>query len=132
MFLDELFKFIEARLVLNEEMKESFLGETFKSLKLLTRVAGSRFLSNTSDSLMEYLHSDRDLIVKTFGQMKNPFSLISADDEKEKDKVPIIDTTSAPTNQDNVSTPIINNNDNSVETNGGGTLVTPNQSHQNN
>eukprot|EP00957_Ditylum_brightwellii_P033531 2541351-Ditylum_brightwellii.AAC.1 len=41
---------------------------------------------------MEYLHSDKDLIVKAFGQMKNPFSIISADDKTEKDKVPIADT----------------------------------------
>eukprot|EP00957_Ditylum_brightwellii_P035037 2656626-Ditylum_brightwellii.AAC.1 len=67
-------------------MEESFLGKTFKSLELLMRVMGSRFLSNTLDSLMEYLLSDKDLIVKTFGQMKDPFSLISADDKKEKDK----------------------------------------------
>eukprot|EP00957_Ditylum_brightwellii_P014413 1085052-Ditylum_brightwellii.AAC.1 len=67
-------------------MKESFLKKNFKSLKLLMRVVGSRFLSNAPDSLIEYLHSDKDLIVKTFGQMKNPFSIISADDKNEKDK----------------------------------------------
>eukprot|EP00957_Ditylum_brightwellii_P194184 14788546-Ditylum_brightwellii.AAC.1 len=67
-------------------MKECFLGKTFQSLELLMRVVGSRFLSRAPDSLMEYLHSDKDLIVKAFGQMKNPFSIISADDKTEKDQ----------------------------------------------
>eukprot|EP00957_Ditylum_brightwellii_P034493 2615872-Ditylum_brightwellii.AAC.1 len=62
---------------------------------------------------MEYLHSDRDLIVKTFGQMKNAFSIISADDEKEKDKVPIIDTppVSETGSQGNLTTPVNNQED---------------------
>eukprot|EP00957_Ditylum_brightwellii_P173998 13247420-Ditylum_brightwellii.AAC.1 len=87
---------------------------------------------------MENLHSDKDLIVKTFGQMKNPFSLISADGKKEKDRVPIIDTPSAPetVNQGNVFTPINNNHRNGsgnkhIKTNGGSTLVTPIPNHPN-
>eukprot|EP00957_Ditylum_brightwellii_P054808 4153735-Ditylum_brightwellii.AAC.1 len=60
---------------------------------------------------MKHLNSDKDLIAKTFGQMI----------KKEKDKVPIIDTPSAPetVNQDNLSTPINNNHRNgNVETDG--------------
>eukprot|EP00957_Ditylum_brightwellii_P186828 14225877-Ditylum_brightwellii.AAC.2 len=115
-------------------MKEPFLRKTFRSLKLLMRVVESRFLSSALNSLMEYLHSDKDLIVKTFGQMKNPFSLIFADDKKEKDKVPIIDTPSTPetVNQDNLSTPINNNHRNgNIEIDGGNTLVTPTPNHPN-
>eukprot|EP00957_Ditylum_brightwellii_P130711 9971629-Ditylum_brightwellii.AAC.1 len=63
------------------------------------------------NALMEYLHSDRDLIVKTSGKIKNPCSIISADDKREKDKVTILDTTSAldMITQINPTTPINSN-----------------------
>eukprot|EP00957_Ditylum_brightwellii_P074120 5632298-Ditylum_brightwellii.AAC.1 len=92
-------------------MKESFLGKYFKSLDTLTRVARSRFLMSAPNALMEYLHSDRDLIVMTSGKMKNPCSIISADDKREKVKVTILYTTSAldTVTQNNPTTPINSN-----------------------
>eukprot|EP00957_Ditylum_brightwellii_P038321 2897074-Ditylum_brightwellii.AAC.1 len=46
--------------------------------------------------------------------MKNPFSIISADDKKEKDKVSMVDTLSEPEtgSHDNVTTPVNNQGDN--------------------
>eukprot|EP00957_Ditylum_brightwellii_P065786 4990233-Ditylum_brightwellii.AAC.1 len=89
-------------------MKESFLGKTFKSLELPTRVVGSRFLSSTPDSLMEYLHSDKDLI----------------------DKVPIVDTPPVPEtetgSQGNPTTPANNQGNRGGRRDG---MATPTPNH---
>eukprot|EP00957_Ditylum_brightwellii_P203657 15335639-Ditylum_brightwellii.AAC.1 len=78
---------------------------------------------------MEYLHSDKDLVVKIFGQMKNPFSIISADDKKDKDKVSIVNTLSEPERglQDNLTTPVNNKGDNGDGRRDG--MVTPTPNH---
>eukprot|EP00957_Ditylum_brightwellii_P082205 6250934-Ditylum_brightwellii.AAC.1 len=80
---------------------------------------------------MEYLYSDRDLIVKTFGQMKNPFSIISADDKREKDKVLICDTMSVSETetQINPTTPFNNQGNDGGERRN--VMVTPTPNHHN-
>eukprot|EP00957_Ditylum_brightwellii_P039328 2975431-Ditylum_brightwellii.AAC.1 len=64
--------------------------------------------------------------------MKNPFSIISADDKTEKDKVPIVDTPPVPEpqtemrSQDNPATPANNQGNEDGRRDG---MVTPTPNH---